>query len=120
MRAIRCRHSKVLVLTLVLACLPHTKATTDWALSDSSTVIDAAERDTTWTPDSQIVKGQAFKSFYHIGSQTCPPCDREITLDLGSSQTVEMIDVLNYNPYTTHDERMGFSAFYITDDAAAS
>ena len=82
MRALRGRHSKALVLNLVLACLPHTKATTDWALSDSCTVLASTQINTGFTPDRQIVKAQAFKSFYHTSVSTL---GREIKLDLGSS-----------------------------------
>ena len=56
--------NQALVLTFVLACVPIAKATTEWALSDTITVIAGTDISTN-TPDAQIVTEQAFKSYYN-------------------------------------------------------
>ena len=62
--SLRGLHSPAKVFTLVLACLPHAKATTEWAFSDGATVIPGADIDTSMSPDDQLVIAQSYKSVY--------------------------------------------------------
>ena len=61
---------------------------------------------------------QAFKSFY--STRALSPYEREIWFDFGSSYTVETAYVLNYYGNVNNSEKMGNSAFYITDNPFAS
>ena len=64
--------NQAMFLTFVLACLPLAKATTEWALSDSITVIAGTDKINGWTPDAQIVTEQAFKSYYGSNNSSPP------------------------------------------------
>ena len=112
------QHNKALALTFIFACLPHAKATTEWALSDSITVIAGADIYSVKTPDAQIVTEQAFKS--HYASNPSDPFNTEILMDLGSSKTVKTANVINQSNNLNASMKMGNSAFYITDDASTS
>ena len=95
MKVLRGHHSQALLLTLVLTCFPYANATTQWALSDGATIISQSTVNTEFTPDVQIVKAQAFKSFY-VTELTTLPLDRQIMMDLGASETVETVHVMNF------------------------
>ena len=85
--------NQALVLTFVLACLPLAKATTEWALSDSISVIAGPYRSSI-TPDAQIVTEQAFKSLYN--SIPVSPFTTSFKMDLGSSKKMTMANIVNF------------------------
>ena len=111
---------ETLILALAAAYLPNANAT-EWALSDSSTVInDDPDLRTDWTPDPSYLTLQAFNFFYHAEGGAWP-YTKDIKLDLGSSVTVTMANVVNYLlvGHGNADTSMGNSAFYITDNPGA-
>ena len=114
MKGARGIHSRDLVLTLALACVPFAKAT-GWALSDGAIV--SCSVNLLSTPDPQILISQGFKSYLKHSPGGSSP---QIKLDLGSSVTVTMASVINHYKNENDSLRMGSSAFYITDDAAAT
>ena len=63
---------RALVLTLALACLPYAKAT-GWALTEDSLVLpNNVWVDADLTPDIQIVREQAFKSYFATTGGSAP------------------------------------------------
>ena len=85
----------------------------EWALSDGATVIPDAYLDSKTA--SSILTAQAFKSYYE--SKNAPaPYSKEIMLDFLTSKTVKMVHVQNYQNSEGSSERIGRSAFYISDN----
>ena len=87
-------HSQALVRTLLIACLPHAKATTEWALNEGSVVLPDRSMSGN-TPDIQVVIQGAFKSAYETGSYSSTD-DVPIIIDLKSSKTVTMAYLANF------------------------
>ena len=88
-------------------------------MSDGATVLYPDDLFLNGSPDPQIVIEQAFKSGYWA-DQFNHLEDKQIWIDLKSSKTVEMVDVINYYGNEASSERMGRSAFYITDNVFAT